>query len=204
MNERVMDFLLSLGGANVKKVESTSKRIALFVSLLLLIGLPFSAYANADEGTTGATGDTTEVIVASEQDGVNATQPVESSSPDTAAVSEPRVPLVMRPHETGWALSNLLASLLTIIISVSLVFRSTIRRDDHKRVPEGFGLTIFSMSAAIMTTILFTSTGDIHSQMVVFDSLTAAHVALLAVSILCTALSMKKNATIPFSGNRSL
>jgi hypothetical protein len=182
----------------VKKVKSTSKRIALLVSLLFLIGLPCFAYAHASEGTIETANDTVNVAVNDEQESSYAARLFEASpsgaTTQTTTISEQQVPLVMLPYETGWALANLLASLLTVVVSVFLVFSSSLRRNNGERGSEGYGLTVFSMTAAIMTTILFASTEDIQSQMVVFDSLTVVHVALLAVAILCVVLSVKKNA----------
>jgi hypothetical protein len=152
------------------------KRAALALMLALLFALPSYAYADTN---------------ASEPSAVETTTSDELAASTT--IPEQETPLSIRPYETGWSLINLLASLLTVIIGIGLVVVSTIRRNDDDGSPNNFGLTVFSMTAAVMATILFTSTADIQTQMIAVDSFTAVHVVVLAVAILCAVLSTKKS-----------
>jgi hypothetical protein len=118
----------------------------------------------------------------------------------TEAIPEEEPPLSTRAFEEGWALVNLLASLLSIVLGVALVSSSTLRRfrngqpsSDDQQLPQNFGLAVFSMLAAVISTVLFASTEDLGSHMIVADSFTVVHIALLAVAVLCTVLSLKKD-----------
>jgi hypothetical protein len=116
------------------------------------------------------------------------------ANPDEQSVPDEQTPLSVRAYESGWSLVNLVASLLTIIIGVGLVGLSMMRQ--HKsgeQVSSNFGLTIFGMAAAVISTILFTSTGDIQAQPTAVDGYTVVHLTILAVSILCAFLSVRKD-----------
>jgi hypothetical protein len=181
------------------------------IALTTLFALAFSfslfAFAETDSDSveTGAisavSGDGQE---ASSTEATTETPAVEQTiEEDATSIPDAEIPLVVRPYEMGWSVVNLVASLLTIIIGVTLVIMSVIRRGDKERSPNAFGLAIFGMVAAILSTILFTSTEEIQSKMVVIDSFTVAHLAVLAVAILCAVLTMKRGAEVSQSDDTS-
>jgi hypothetical protein len=181
---------------------------------LLMLGLGFSMLAFADESTDGVTSNdsggvvteqttpsATDESTADEADSdASAASAVSDEStetdlqtvPDPQAIPDQQTPLIPRPYERGWALVNLLVSLLTIIIGVGLVGLSMVQRQRRVRTSNSFGLTVFGMAAAVISTILFTSTEDLQSRMVVVDGFTVIHLAVLAVSVLCVYLSVRK------------
>jgi uncharacterized membrane protein len=98
---------------------------------------------------------------------------------------------------------NLVTSLLTVVIGVALVVFSVVRRNDKAHSSNTFGLAIFGMAAAILSTILFTSTEEIQYKMVVVDSFTVAHLAVLAVAVLCVVLAMRRGTEVSRSDDTS-
>jgi hypothetical protein len=182
-------FSLSLLGGIIVKSMKIIKRITLALAVVLMLALPCFAYAENSIGETDGT-------LSAEQALADDISVVEATPSDDTAAStalpEQEPPLSIRPYETGWSLTNLLASLLTIAIGIGLVISSTMRRNNDDGSSSNFGLTVFGMTAAVMATILFTSTEDIQTQMIVADSFTVVHLVILAVAVLCVALSMKK------------
>jgi hypothetical protein len=167
------------------------KRVALALAIVLVFALPCAAYA--DSGTSEAGG-----ALNIEQRIADNISIAEATPSDAAAASmnipEQDIPLSIRPYEKGWSVANLLASLTTVVIGVGLVVSSTLRRnDDDDGSSNNFGLTVFGMTAAVMATILFTSTEDMQTQMIVADGFTVVHVVILAVAVLCAVLATKKN-----------
>ncbi|MDR0350418.1 MAG: hypothetical protein LBH64_02570 [Coriobacteriales bacterium] len=116
-------------------------------------------------------------------------------------IVEPNIPLSIRPYETGWSVVSLFASLITVIIGVVLTVLSVLRRSRKRHASNRLGLAIFGMAAAIVSTILFTSTEELQSQMILADSFTPVHVAMMAVAILCAFLFAKKETEELFSDN---
>ncbi|MDR1083162.1 MAG: hypothetical protein LBL27_04765 [Coriobacteriales bacterium] len=187
------------------------KKVTLIAVLIVALSLPVFAYG--DDAPGGAASgksqssptieetplgtETTPEAPAADETAKNG----ESSSTDTSTttdtgaddttIPEEEVPLSIRAYELGWSLVSFIATLLTVIIGVGLVVYSMIRRDSAKPGSDNFGLAVFSMAAAVISTVLFTSTADFQSSMIVADSFTVVHIAVLAVSILCAVLSLK-------------
>jgi hypothetical protein len=166
------------------------KRAVLALAVALVFALPCSAYA--DSSASEADG-----VLNIEQKIAGNTSIAEAASSDAAVASrnipDQDIPLSIRPYEQGWSLTNLFASLVTVIIGVSLVISSTLHRNNNDGSSNNFGLTVFGMTAAVMATILFSSTADIQTQMIAVDSFTVVHIVIMAVAILCAVLSMKKS-----------
>jgi hypothetical protein len=122
-----------------------------------------------------------------------AVSPEEGTGIEEVVIDEGQSPLSPQPYAKGWSLVNLLISLLTIIIGVTLVGLSMIQRERDGRVPNNFGLTVFSMASAVISTILFTSTEDVQTQMIAIDNFTIIHITILGVSLLCAFLFLRKD-----------
>ncbi|MDR1184965.1 MAG: hypothetical protein LBK67_09225 [Coriobacteriales bacterium] len=181
------------------------------VAFATLFALAFSlslfAFAEEDPDGVGADVASTTFAVSSEeqemQDIDAATEAPSAGQTTEETIPDTEIPLIVRPYETGWSVVNLIASLLTIAIGVTLVILSVIHRGDKTRSSNSFGLAIFGMVAAILSTILFTSTEEIQSKMLVIDGFTVAHLAVLAVAVLCAVLTMKKGAEASQSNDTS-
>jgi hypothetical protein len=167
------------------------KRAVLVLAVALaFVALPCFAYADNSAGETNGALNIEHKIT----DNISVVEATPSDETATSTIiSDQETPLSIRPYETGWSLANLLATLLTVAIGIGLVASSTMRRNGDEGSSHNFGLTVFGMTAAVMATILFTSTEDIQAQMVAVDSFTVVHIVILAVAILCVALSAKKN-----------
>jgi hypothetical protein len=167
---------------------------------VLLLGLSLSVLAYADEGVQDAaldsaasvTGETYAVDATDSAAGAASDETAAGEADDPQTIPEQQTPLIAKPHERGWALVNLLASFLTVAIGVGLVGLSMMQRQRSTSASGSFGLTVFGMAAAVISTILFTSTEDIQTRMVAVDGFTVIHIAVLAVSILCVYLSVRK------------
>jgi hypothetical protein len=175
------------------------KRIILAMVCALVLAFPLLVYAENDATNGSSDAEQTTTTRGAVGDAVEA-EPAD----DGTTIPEEETPLSRRSFEPGWALVNLLASLLTIIIGVTLVTYSMLSRSkgeqsgsDGQQPPNNFGLAVFGMFAAVISTILFTSTEDLSSRMIVVDSFTVVHIAVLAVSILCAVLSVKREAENP-------
>jgi uncharacterized membrane protein len=190
------------------------KRILILAACVLALTFPVLVYAEGDLGggsdsatdtpdieqtTTG--GDAADSGAAT-GDAATGTEPGDGT--ETEAIPEEETPLSKRSFESGWALVNLLASLVSIIIGVALMTHSMLRRSRDERsdfgssqLPQNFGLAVFGMLAAVISTILFTSTEDLGSRMILVDSFTVVHIAVLAVAVLCAVLSIKKDVGDP-------
>jgi hypothetical protein len=182
---------------------TTWKRILVVIVCVLALAFPLLAYAENDLGaeqTTTTRGALGEAIEAESVDGTG-----EAVDPATEAIPDEETPLSRRSFEPGWALVNLLASLMSIIIGVSLVTYSMLRRnhsdnpDSEFQLPQNFGLAVFGMLAAVISTILFTSTEDLSSHMIMVDSFTVVHIAVVTISILCAALTLKRDLGDPIN-----
>jgi hypothetical protein len=180
-----------------------TKTAILMMALIFMLGFPVSALANEGTGTM-ITGDFSEVTV--EQTASPAADVVgtadaaaetrgssETQGSDPEAIPDSETPLNIRPYERGWSLVNLVAALLTIIIGVGLVGFSMVQRQHGGRMPDNFGLTVFGMAAAVISTILFTSTEDVQSQMIAVDGFTVIHITVLGIAFLCAFLSVRKD-----------
>jgi hypothetical protein len=117
----------------------------------------------------------------------------ESVSGEQSSIPDEETPRSILPYELGWSLVNLFLSLLTTIIGLSLIVFFVLQKRDGLYPSNSFGLTVFGMLAALISLILFVSTEDLQSQMIMADSFTVAHIALLTVAVLCAGLSMKKD-----------
>jgi hypothetical protein len=195
------------------------KRIVLIATLILMLGVSLSACAQdnmdavsgPDAGTSAGTSAGPATQGASGSDAEQALPYAESSpgpadpgaqiasgeTPEGETIPEEETPLSIKPYELGWSVVNLLATLLTIIIGVVLVVLSMVQRSGKDQTSNSFGLTVFGMAAAVISTILFVSTEDMRMRMIAVDSFTVAHVAVLAVAVLCAALSVRKEAQDP-------
>jgi hypothetical protein len=178
---------------------SLKNLMGIALATLFALAFSFSLFAFAEEGPDSVGTDVTSAVSGDEQEtqGTDVTTETPSVGPVVEEnIPDAEIPLVVRPYETGWSVVNLAASLFTIIIGVTLVILSVARRSDRVRSSNAFGLAIFGMVSAILSTILFTSTEEIQSKMVVIDSFTVAHLAVLAVAIFCAVLTMKRGAEV--------
>jgi hypothetical protein len=175
----------------VKKLTRSIKSLALTGALIFALAL--SSLAFADETTEGAASGTDGAVIAQTVSSADSSTDPSADNTETQTIPDERTPLIMQPHEEGWSVVNLVASLLAIIIGVALVGLSMAQRQRDSHVSKNLGLTVFSMAAAVISTILFTSTEDVQAQMVGIDGFTVIHVAMLAVSVLCAYLSLRKD-----------
>ncbi|MDR2106347.1 MAG: hypothetical protein LBP24_02960 [Coriobacteriales bacterium] len=170
----------------MRNLAKATRWIVLTAAFLCMLGLPAVIYADDSVADTPAD--------------ISSALNIEQSTPsggeagaEQQTISEGESPLSPQPYERGWSLVNLLISLLTIIIGIGLVALSMVQRQRDGRVPENFGLTVFGMASAVISTILFTSTEDIQAQMVVIDNFTTIHITVLGVSLLCVFLFLRKD-----------
>jgi hypothetical protein len=190
--------------------------IVLLTVLALALSFPLFAFADKDLNSvvTDAANTASETSTTSEDEAQGAgvaTGAASTEAPatdqmtqeDVTKISEAEIPLSVRPYEIGWSLVSLIASLLTIIIGVTLMVFSVVRRNDRAHSSSTFGLSIFGMAAAILSTILFTSTEEIQAKMVLVDSFTVAHLAVLTVAVLCAILTMKRGVETSHSDDSS-
>jgi small basic protein len=177
-------------GRTAKKLKG-----AILFSILVVLMFSFPAYAFAEGDTDGSDPEGLAISADSEQ-------AIEAEASD---ISESDIPLGVRPYETGWSVISLCASLLAIVIGVVLVTLFMVRKNSSPpQLSNNFGLAVFAMIAAIISTVLFTSTEEIQSQMILADSFTVAHIAILAVSLLCLGLSLRKEARASLSDKPSV
>lgn len=187
------------------KSKKTIGQAVLTAGLAFMLGFPLLVYvsnnpmqadaepwANDTAGITVAEADTQAALDDPEP------SPAPSGAPDADAgletIPDSDTPLSIRPHELGWALVNFLTAALALVIGVAMVVSTMLQRQMHGgRLSDKFGLTVFSMSAAILSIILFTSTEDFSASMIMVDSFTVAHIALLAVALICGALYLKRD-----------
>jgi hypothetical protein len=167
----------------MRSIRGVVKQIVVAVILALLFS--FSTIAYAENDTNGA--DITAIDAASDSP---ATTGEQGDTSETILEEEP--PLSTAPYRLGWSLVNLLISLTTTAIGVLLAASFMMQKKNEDLLPNGFGLTVFSMIAAIISIILFVSTENLQLSMIAVNSFTVAHVAVLSVSILCMVLTVKK------------
>jgi hypothetical protein len=193
---------------------TTWKRILILTACVLALAFPLFAYAENNLGSTGDPSEAEQTTTtrsaigdAVEAESVNGTE--EPVDPNAETITEKDTPLSKLPFEPGWALVNLLASLVSIIIGVTLVTYAMLRRPhgdqpdlSDSQLPQNFGLAVFGMLAAVISTILFTSTEDLSMRMILVDSFTVAHIAVLAISILCAALTLKRDLGDPINQDK--
>jgi hypothetical protein len=187
----------------MRKLATGVKLMAVLTALMLFFALPFVAFAdNNPEETTGnppvaeqpADADTKAATDTSEGD---------DEVDGAITISGEEVPLAEAPR-AGWSLFNLLATALTVIIALGMAASVVMRREksgqtENGQTENGFGLSVFSIVAAIFSTALFASTANFSSFMVPVDSYTIAHISMLAVAVLCAVTSTKRltERTIP-------
>jgi hypothetical protein len=159
----------------------------MILAIILALSFSFSTIAYAENDTNGAGTDITATDVASDSP---ATTGEEGDPSETILEEEP--PLSTAPYRSGWSLVNLVATLTATAIGVFLAVSFMVQKKNEDLLPNGFGLTVFSMIAAIISIILFVSTENLQLSMIAVNSFTVAHVAVLSVSILCMALTVKK------------
>jgi hypothetical protein len=159
----------------------------MILATILVLSFSFSAIAYADNDTNGAGTDITATDAASNSPAMTGE---EGDTSETLSEDEP--PLSTAPHRSGWSLINLLATLTTTTIGVLLAVSFMVQKKNEDLLPNGFGLTVFSMIAAVISIILFVSTENLQLSMIAANSFTVAHVAVLSVSILCMTLTVKK------------
>jgi hypothetical protein len=161
----------------------------IILTTVLVLSFSFSTIAYADNNTGDAGTDAAAMNAAAAPD-PNATTGEEGDPSQTILEEEP--PLSTGPYRAGWSLINLLISLTTTAIGVFLAASFMVQRKNDELLPSGFGLTVFSMIAAIISIILFVSTENLQLSMIAANSFTVAHVAVLSVSVLCATLTVKK------------
>jgi hypothetical protein len=182
----------------MRKLARKLKTLIFSMFILMIFSFPLWAFAEA--GTTQ--GDSEELIAPTANTLATEIRADTDTETDPTIITEADIPLSVVPYETGWSIVSLCASIFTIIIGVALVTMSMMRKGNGKGRPSNnFGLAVFSMVAAIVSTVLFTSTEEIQASMIVADSFTVVHVALLAVSVLCAFLFLKKDPKTSLSGN---
>lgn len=173
-----------------------------------MLAFPLLAYAenNLGSGTDDKASTPGAEQTATNRSAVGDAAAVGSVDSETENIPEEDTPLSKRSFELGWSLINLLASLASIIIGVALVTYSMLRRPrgellnpGEPQLPQNFGLAVFGMLAAVISTVLFTSTADLSARMIVADSFTVVHIAILAISILCAVLTLKRDLGDPIN-----
>jgi hypothetical protein len=170
------------------------------VTFILMLGFPLFAYAeiDADETTEGVTAEQTMPYVETISETTDpATVNALDETSEVEALPEEETPLVNKAYERGWSVVNLFATILTIVIGIVLVVFSLLHRRSEDHAPNTFGLTVFGMVAAVISTVLFVSTEDVRLRMIAVDSFTVVHVAVLAVAILCAILTVRKDVQDP-------
>jgi hypothetical protein len=188
-------------------------QVAAFMLIMLMLGFSVLAYAEEgtpqaldagtpqalEEGTPQALDAGTPQALDAETSGAVESTAAESATEEETAIAEEEPPLSAKVYEGGWSLVNLLVVLLTVVVGVALVIRSMLRpQDDTKEQGESqpsssFGLSVLAMAAAIVSTILFTSTQDITAHMVAVDNFTFIHIAVLAIAVFCVVCSVRQD-----------
>jgi hypothetical protein len=195
-------------GCEMRNLAKIIRCIAVTAAFLLALALPVFAYADEgvpDTADTPSSAEQMSPTPGSATDASNASDAPSAPASDAAinleggagsdvrVIDEGQSPLSPQPYEQGWSLVNLLLSLLTVIIGVTLVGFSMLQRQRGSHVPSNFGLTVFSMASAVISTILFTSTEDVQTQMIAIDNFTIIHITILGVSLLCAFLFLRKD-----------
>jgi hypothetical protein len=186
----------------MKKSAILKKSVTLFMAIMLTFAV--AAVAFADEPSSSSADNRPAI----EQTTPSATSPSATATDNSGTtgvdngettIPEDEVPLSKKPYELGWALFNLLATVFTAIIAVFLAVSLIRGRNKGEKQNNNFGLSIFSIIAAILSIVLFAGTEDFSMSMIIVDSYSVAHVSVLAVAILCAALSFKRDvrSTIP-------
>ncbi|MDR0350456.1 MAG: hypothetical protein LBH64_02770 [Coriobacteriales bacterium] len=194
-----------------EKSNRAIRRVVVTVGLIFMLAFPMIAYAggtifDAPEAKAAVVVSEERLLVEADSDApagpsMKKAATEGTSSQDgvdrggTRVIPESETPLSIRPYELGWALVNLLAALLSLVIGVAMAVMTMLQRQaDERQVSDSFGLTVFSMAAAAFSMILFTSTEDFSAGMILVDSFTVAHIALLAVALVCGALFLRRDA----------
>jgi hypothetical protein len=171
----------------MRSLRGVIRRAILATVLVLSFGFSTIAYADNDTGGVGTDAAAMDAAAVSDPD---ATTGEEGDPSQTILEEEP--PLSTGPYRVGWSVVNLLISLTTTAIGVLLAASFMVQKKNGDLLPNGFGLTVFSMIAAIISIILFVSTENLQLSMIAANSFTVAHIAVLSVSVLCVALTVKK------------
>jgi cytochrome bd-type quinol oxidase subunit 2 len=167
----------------MKKASLMGRLITVLMIMALAFALP--SFVFADEPASPAT----------DNPPANEQAVQQGYAPDQVIIMEDPVPLSNKPWEYGWSLFNLIATILTVAIAVILAIAMVASRRKDKKPNNRFGLSIFAFIAAFLSVLLFAGTQPItvpNAQMLIFDSYSVAHVSVLAVAILCGALSVRK------------
>ncbi|MDR1013468.1 MAG: hypothetical protein LBL86_00570 [Coriobacteriales bacterium] len=187
------------------KSKKTIGHAILTAGLVFMLGFPLLVYMGNDpvqadaEPWAGGTADITvaeaDVQAASDDpDATGAAPDAGQSDTGLETIPDNDTPLSVRPYELGWALVNFLTASLALVIGVAMVVSTMLRRQaEGGRLSDKFGLTVFGMSAAILSIILFTSTEDFSTPMILVDSFTVAHVVLLVVALTCGVFYLRRD-----------
>jgi drug/metabolite transporter (DMT)-like permease len=152
--------------------------------VMLALLMPLMAFADEPSQTTPEQTNTTYIEV---------TPSTETDSKATTIADE-TVPLSIKPYEYGWALFNLLATVLTVGIAIILAITMIVNKKKGSALSNNVGLSVFALVAAGLSVVLYFGTEPpLDTQMLIVDSYSVAHVSVLAVAILCAALSVKKD-----------
>jgi hypothetical protein len=175
------------------------------VAILLALGFPVLAFADEGFAPTDAldAASVEQLAVSPDPAAEPATQETTTGPAEDGLMvldSVRDVPHNAAPYEPGWSVVNLMALILTILIGVAMVFSSMLEQEKLGHASRNFSLAVISLLAAVLATILFTSTEDIGSHMIAIDNFTVAHIVILAAAIFCAVLSVKRSEEKPELG----
>jgi hypothetical protein len=174
----------------MKDKAVASRFITILLAIAVAFAFPVLAFADEPDSTSPTN------PPASEQPAPQATPTNTATTNDQATViADDEVPLSYKSFEYGWSLFNLLATVLTVVIAVILAFTLISSRAKNGKGSTKLGLSVFAFVAAILSIVLFAGTEPITVQgarMLIVDSYSVAHVSVLAVAILCAALSIRR------------
>jgi uncharacterized membrane protein len=119
------------------------------------------------------------------------TTPLTPTPPTTKP--DPKVPLDTKDGDGGWALVNLLLTILTaLLMIVALVTIRKHRRDEEIGGKLANGLRIFNVLAVIAAIVVFILTEDMTLPMHMTDNWTIWMAAIAIVEVVLTIVSAKK------------
>jgi hypothetical protein len=165
----------------MKKIVSAARIVAILTVIVLAFGLP--AFALADE-------------LGAQKTARTATTTPAATTEDITAIPDNEVPLSNKSYEYGWALFNLLATVVTAGLAVFLAVGLTLRKLRSEEMGNSLGLSVFAFISAVLAIVLFVGTEPLNvpnTQMLIVDSYSVAHVSVLAVAALCAVLTLKKD-----------
>ena len=135
--------------------------------------------------------------VAETVDETPATEDENINGEDTVVIEDEDVPLAFARHKRGWALMNLIFStaggVLALTMGVHTLLRMRYNYDSAPIERRRLLLMLAVPTQAIIGIILFLTTQDGTSFMLLVDRLTGVHVALFLIGAICYILTYKYN-----------